>query len=71
MWFPLSPPVEGTGSPLHCHLSLAEIHSALAYYFDNQEEMDREIQTETRQADLRSFTSRHSPLAVKLADLAH
>ena len=53
------------------HLSLAEIHSALAFYFDHQEDIDREIQAETRQSDLCSAAARHSPLAIKLAALAH
>jgi uncharacterized protein (DUF433 family) len=33
----------------HPHLSLAQIHSALAYYYDNQEKLDSEIE-ERRQA---------------------
>lgn len=28
----------------HLRLSLSEIHAALSYYYDHQEEMDREIQ---------------------------
>ena len=28
----------------HPHLSLAQIHSALAYYYDHQAEMDRQIE---------------------------
>jgi uncharacterized protein (DUF433 family) len=28
----------------HPHLTLAQIHSALAFYYDHQEEMDRDIQ---------------------------
>jgi len=28
----------------HPHLSLAQIHSALAYYYDHQQELDREIE---------------------------
>ena len=31
------------------HLSLSEIHSALAYYFDHQEEIDQEIKQEWEQ----------------------
>lgn len=27
----------------HPHLTLAQIHSALAYYYDNKQEFDREI----------------------------
>jgi uncharacterized protein (DUF433 family) len=36
------------------HLSLAQVHSALAYYYDHQEQIDREIQKSTdRVASLR------------------
>lgn len=52
-------------------LSPAEIHSALAYYFDHQEEIDAEIQAETKQADSAARMAHTSPLAVKLATLAH
>ncbi len=52
------------------HLSLSEIHSALAYYFDHQEQIDREIQAEFRDSNGRSATARQSPLALKLAALA-
>jgi hypothetical protein len=51
------------------HLSPAEIHSALAYYFDHQEKIDLEIQAEIRQADVDSSIARQSPLAIKLAAL--
>jgi len=30
----------------HPHLTLGEIHSALAWYYDHQEAMDREIQAQ-------------------------
>ncbi len=49
------------------HLSLSEIHSALAYYFDHQEEIDSEIRAELPQPDGRSSLARQSPLAIKLA----
>jgi len=29
----------------HPYLHLAQIHSALAYYFDNQDELDRDIES--------------------------
>jgi uncharacterized protein (DUF433 family) len=28
----------------HAHLSMGQIHSALAYYFDHREELDRDIE---------------------------
>ena len=33
------------------HLSLAQIHAALAYYYDHQAEMDAEIRTRWAEAD--------------------
>jgi uncharacterized protein (DUF433 family) len=35
----------------HPHLSLAQIHSALAYYYDHQAQLDAEIEERTRTAD--------------------
>lgn len=53
------------------HLSLSEIHSALAYYFDHQEQIDHEIQAELRDINGQSAMARQSPLVLKLAALAH
>ena len=52
------------------HLSLSEIHSALAYYYDHQELIDREILEELHRANLDATTARQSPLALRLAALA-
>ena len=52
------------------HLSLAEIHSALAYYYDNRAEIDREIKAELCQANIDADAARSTPLAVRLARLA-
>ena len=35
----------------HPHLSLAQIHSALAYYYDHQQELDRDIDQRRARAD--------------------
>jgi uncharacterized protein (DUF433 family) len=35
----------------HPHLSLAQIHSALAYYYDHQSEVDKDIDRRLREAD--------------------
>ena len=35
----------------HPHLSLGQIHSALAYYHDHRSEVDREIEERARRAD--------------------
>ena len=34
----------------HPHLSLAQIHSALAYYYDNREKLDAQIERDYREA---------------------
>lgn len=35
----------------HPYLRLAEAHAAMAYYYDNQEEIEREIEAELKQAE--------------------
>jgi len=35
----------------HPHLSLAQIHSAFAYYYENKENMDGEIDRRAREAE--------------------
>jgi len=35
----------------HPHLSLAQIHSALAYYYENQEKLDAEIEHRRQEAE--------------------
>lgn len=42
----------------HPYLTLSEAHAAMAYYFDNQEEIDREIRTEWEEAEQ---LKQHSP----------
>jgi uncharacterized protein (DUF433 family) len=34
----------------HPHLSLAQIHSALAYYYDNREKLDAQIERDYQEA---------------------
>jgi len=46
----------------HPHLSLGQIHSALAYYYDHREELDRDIEVRRRSAPSR-------PGAVDIASL--
>jgi hypothetical protein len=52
------------------HLSLSEIHSALAYYFDHQDQIDTEIREELHRANEGAAAARRSPLAIRLAALA-
>lgn len=35
----------------HPHLTLAQIYSALAYYYDHQDEVDRDIERRLRQVE--------------------
>lgn len=48
------------------HLSLAQIHAALAYYYDHQPELDAEIERRLRYADELAKRSLESPLRKKL-----
>jgi uncharacterized protein (DUF433 family) len=35
----------------HPHLSLSQVHSALAYYYDHKDELDRDIEERDRQVE--------------------
>jgi hypothetical protein len=48
------------------HLRLAEVHSALAYYFDHQPEIDGEIESEQRLIDLSRMNTQPSPVELRL-----
>ena len=50
----------------HPHLSLAQIYSALAYYYDHQESMDRTIEDGLRQVASLEQDMTSSPLRLKL-----
>ena len=52
----------------HPDLSLGQIHSALAYYWDHRNELDRDIERRTRLADeIRSEVGTQAPLGSRLA----
>jgi uncharacterized protein (DUF433 family) len=51
------------------HLSLAQIHAALAYYYDNQTSLDAEIERRWREADELAQNISDSPLRQKLLTL--
>ena len=51
----------------HPHLSLAQIHSALGWYYDHQSEMDEQIQRSAREADRLRLQNTESPFAKALA----
>ena len=50
----------------HPHLSLSQIYSALAYYYDHQVELDQEIENQVRDVEgMKAFLG-ESPLRLKL-----
>ena len=51
----------------HPYLSLGQIHSALAYYWDHREELDRDLEQRLKYVD-HMQRSQPSPLAVRLKD---
>src|SRR5258707_5827337 len=48
------------------YLTLAEVHSAMAYYYDHQQEIDAEIQAELDQLDREAKSKPPSPIWLKL-----
>jgi len=50
----------------HPHLSLAQIHSAFAYYFDHRNEMDAEIALRYREVEALRAKSTHQPSRKRL-----
>lgn len=50
----------------HPHLSLAQIHSALAYYYDHQSEMDTAIEAGLRKVAEIQRNMPDSPIRLKL-----
>lgn len=55
----------------HPHLSLGQIHSALAYYYDHQEAMDAAIESQLQQLATIRKRLGESPLRRKLVALGH
>lgn len=53
----------------HPHLSLAQIHAALGYYYDHQAEMDGQIEHSTREVERLRAQAGESPLRKRLRDL--
>lgn len=50
----------------HPYLSLGQIHSALAYYWDHKDELDRDIARRLARADELRRTTLPSPLHARL-----
>ncbi len=53
----------------HPHLSLSQIHAALAYYYDHQAELDEEIQSRWQKANQLATQEFDSPLQKRLREL--
>ena len=51
----------------HPHLSMAQIHASLAYYYENREPMDDEIARDLENVDRVSAKTDPSPLRSKLS----
>jgi uncharacterized protein (DUF433 family) len=51
------------------HLSLAQIHAALAYYYDHQSELDSEIERRWHEVNGLAANASNSPLRQKLLRL--
>jgi uncharacterized protein (DUF433 family) len=52
----------------HPYLSLGQIYSALAYYWDHQRELDLDIERRMQQADELRKSLKPSPLVARLKD---
>lgn len=50
----------------HPYLTLAEAHAAMGYYFDHQDEIDREIGAEVEQAEQARSQAARSPFFLRL-----
>jgi uncharacterized protein (DUF433 family) len=55
----------------HPHLSMAQVHAALAYYYENQERFDQQISQDLDAVDQMSRDAAPSALRSKLARLRH
>ncbi len=50
----------------HPHLTLAEVHAAMGYYYDHQKEIDAEITAELEEVDRAIGNPERSPAWLKL-----
>ena len=53
----------------HPHLSLAQIHAALGYYYDHKVEMDAQIQRSRQEVEKLGAQSGESPIRKRLREL--
>ena len=52
------------------HLSLAQIHAALAYYYDHQEQFNQEIERDWQEVNAMAAKAADSPLQKRLRELS-
>lgn len=52
----------------HPYLSLGQIHSALAYYWDHKDDLDKDIEARRQYAETEHRKAGTSPLATKLRE---
>lgn len=50
----------------HTYLTLGQIHSALAYYWDHQDELDRDIEQRLEAAERLQRATQPAPLVARL-----
>ena len=50
----------------HPHLAPAEVHAAMTYYFDHQQEIDDEILAEWKQVDQARQQAKRSPFFARM-----
>lgn len=53
----------------HPHLSLGQIHSALAYYYDHQTAMDQDIDERLRRVEQIEASLGEAPIGLKLKSM--
>jgi len=53
----------------HRHLSLAQIHAALGYYYDHQKQMDDHLQRSLLDVERRRAESGESPIRKRLREI--
>ena len=55
----------------HPHLSLAQIHGALAYYYEHQTEFDEQMILEVKQSDAWARRAQDSPVRQRLRKMGY
>ena len=53
----------------HSHLSLAQIHAALGYYYDHKDELDDQVERSLREASRLQAQAGESPIRKRLREM--